>query len=260
MKAVWTVARRELKAMFDTPTGYVLLVVFIVANSFLFFRQAFLSSTASLRPMLDLLPWLYLFFVPAVAMRSLAEDTRTGLLEVILSQPLTELELLLGKYLGTVLFLGVALLCTLPIPLALAVGADLQWGPIVAQYVGSMLLGAGLAGVGVWASCLTRSQITAFITALAVCFILILVGLNPLIVGLPRSSGPWRLGWACSLTSTTWAAASSICVTRCISFRWPVSFWSWLMPRSWDASLPRRAALAGAFGSVHCFWSALSSW
>lgn len=189
MKAVWTVARRELKAMFDTPTGYVLLVVFIVANSFLFFRQAFLSSTASLRPMLDLLPWLYLFFVPAVAMRSLAEDTRTGLLEVILSQPLTELELLLGKYLGTVLFLGVALLCTLPIPLALAVGADLQWGPIVAQYLGSMLLGAGLAGVGVWASCLTRSQITAFITALAVCFILILVGLNPLIVGLPPQLG-----------------------------------------------------------------------
>jgi ABC-2 type transport system permease protein len=187
--------------MFDTPTGYVLLVVFIVANSFLFFRQAFLSSAASLRPMLDLLPWLYLFFVPAVAMRSLAEDTRTGLLEVILSQPLTELELLLGKYLGTVLFLGVALLCTLPIPLALAVGADLQWGPIVAQYVGSMLLGAGLAGVGVWASCLTRSQITAFITALAVCFILILVGLNPLIVGLPPQLGAVaaRLGVLLSL-------------------------------------------------------------
>jgi len=94
---IWTVARRELKALFDLPTGYVLLVAFLAINGFLFFRQAYLTQVASLRPMLDVLPWLFLFFVPAVTMRSLAEDIRGGQLEVVLSQPLSELELLLGN-------------------------------------------------------------------------------------------------------------------------------------------------------------------
>ncbi len=189
MKAAWTIARRELKAMFDSPTGYVLLVVFLVINAFLFFRQAYLTNSASMRGMMDTLPWLLLFFVPAVAMRTLAEDSRSGQLEVLLSQPLTELELLLGKYLGATLFLWTGLLLSLMIPLGLSLGAELAWGSITAQYLGALLLAAGLAGVGVWASCITRSQITAFIVAVAVMFLLVLVGLNPLIVGLPPQLG-----------------------------------------------------------------------
>jgi ABC-type uncharacterized transport system involved in gliding motility auxiliary subunit/ABC-type transport system involved in multi-copper enzyme maturation permease subunit len=189
MKASLTVARRELKALLDTPTGYVLLVVFLVINGFLFFRQAYLTNTASLRPMLDLLPWLFLFFVPAVAMRTLAEDTRSGQLEVLLAQPLTEFELLLGKYLGAAFFLWLALLATLPIPIGLSLASEASWGPVVAQYVGAMLFAGGLAGVGVWASCITRSQMTAFIVAVGVMFLLVLVGLNPLVVGLPPQLG-----------------------------------------------------------------------
>ncbi len=185
MKAVWTIARRELKAMFDHPTGYILLVVFLVINDFLFFRQAYLMHLATLRPMLDLLPWVFLFFVPAVTMRALAEETKTGTLEVVLAQPITELELLLGKYVGQVLFLWIALALTLPVPLLLALGADMQVGVVFAQYAGAALLAAGLAGVGVWASSLTRNQITAFIAAVAIMFLLVLVGLDPLIVGLP---------------------------------------------------------------------------
>lgn len=189
MNAIWTIARRELKALFDHPTGYILLIVFIAANDFLFFRQAYLYDVASLRPMLDILPWLLLFLVPAVTMRALAEDTRTGTIEVVLAQPLTELQLLLGKYVGQVLFIWIGLALTLPIPLTLALGADLQVGVIFAQYVGAAFLTAGLAGVGVWASSLTRNQVTAFIIGLAAMFVLVLVGLDPLIVGLPAVLG-----------------------------------------------------------------------
>ncbi|HEX5436575.1 MAG TPA: Gldg family protein [Gemmatimonadaceae bacterium] len=189
MKRIWTIAQRELRSLLNHPTGYVLLIAFVAINAFLFFRQAYLMSVASLRPMLDLLPWVFLLFVPAVTMRTLAEDTRSGLLELVLAQPLTEMELLLGKYIGAVLFLWLALVLTIPIPLGLSLGADMHWGPIVAQYVGAGLLSAGLAGVGVWASSLTRSQITAFILAVVVTFVLILVGLNPLIVGLPPTLG-----------------------------------------------------------------------
>lgn len=189
MKAILTIARRELKALFDNPSGYVLLIVFLVVNAFLFFRQAYLTNSATLRPMLDILPWLYLFFVPAVSMRTLAEDTRTGQLEVVLSQPINELQLLAGKYLGATFFLWLALLLTLPIPLGLSLGAEMPWGAVFAQYVGAGLLAAGLAGVGVWASGIARSQITAFIVAVAVMFLLVLVGLNPLVVGLPPQLG-----------------------------------------------------------------------
>src|SRR5215831_6695578 len=158
---IWTIARRELKAMFDHPTGYILLVVFVAANSFLFFRQAYLMSAASLRPMLDL----------------------------VLTQPITDIELLAGKYLGALVFLLIGLALTLPIPIGLTLGSKLHWGPIVAQYIGAGLLVLGLAGVGVWASTLAKSQITAFILAVAVTFVLVLVGLDPLIVGLGPTAG-----------------------------------------------------------------------
>ena len=134
-------------------------------------------------------PWLLLFLVPAVTMRALAEDIRAGTLEVILAQPLTELELVVGKYIGQVLFLWLALALTLPIPIGLAFGADLHAGVIIAQYKGAALLMMGLAAVGVWASSVTPNQITAFIAAVAVTFGLMLVGLDPLLVGLPPRLG-----------------------------------------------------------------------
>jgi ABC-type uncharacterized transport system involved in gliding motility auxiliary subunit len=122
-------------------------------------------------------------------MRALAEAARSGTLELVLAQPVTELELLLGKYAGQVLFLWLALALTLTIPLGLALGTVPPLGIVVAQYVGAALLILGLAGVGVWASSVTRNQITAFILAVAVMFLLILVGLDPLVVGLPPRLG-----------------------------------------------------------------------
>ena len=187
MSAVRAIARRELRALFDQPTAYVLLVVFLGINDFLCFRQIELYGLASLRPMLDLLPWLLLFLVPAVTMRALAEDTRSGIVEVVLAQPITELEFLIGKYLGQVAFLWIALLATLTIPLGLWFGAHQDLGVLVAQYVGAALLTAGLAGVGLWSSSVTRNQVTAFILGVVVMFLLILVGLDPLLVGLPAA-------------------------------------------------------------------------
>jgi ABC-2 type transport system permease protein len=189
MGPIWTIARREVKALFDQPTAYILLVVFTGLNGFLFFREVDVYGAASLRPMLDLLPWLLLFLVPAVTMRALAEDTRSGTLEVVLAQPITELELVLGKYLGQVLVLLIGLAITLTIPLGLALGTAPELGVVVAQYVGAVLLVAGLAAVGVWASSISRNQVSAFMVAVFVMFVLILVGLDPLLVGLPPRLG-----------------------------------------------------------------------
>ena len=189
MSPIRTIARRELKALFDQPIAYILLVVFTGVNALLFFREVELYNAASLRPMLDFLPWLLLFLVPAVTMRALAEDLRSGTLEVVLSQPVTELELLLGKYCGQVLFLLIALAITLTVPLGLALGTAPEFGIVVAQYVGAALLVAGLAAVGVWASSVSQNQITAFIVGVFVMFLLIFVGLDQLLVGLPPRLG-----------------------------------------------------------------------
>lgn len=189
MNAIKAIARRELRALFDQPTAYILLVVFLGVNDFLCFRQIELYGVASLRPMLDLLPWLLLFLVPAVTMRALAEDARSGIIEVVLAQPITELELLIGKYLGQVLFLWIALGATITIPLGLALGAHIDIGILIAQYLGAALLAAGLAGIGVWSSSVTKNQVTAFIVGVLVMFALVLVGLDPLLVGLPAGLG-----------------------------------------------------------------------
>src|SRR5258708_21368888 len=165
MRPIWTIARREVKALFDQPTADILLVVFTGMNGFLFFREADVYGAASLRPMLDLLPWLLLLLVPAVTMRALAEDTRSGTLEVVLAQPITELELILGKYLGQVLVLLIGLAITLTIPLGLALGTAPELGAVVAQYVGAVLLVAGLAPVGGWGSGISRNQVSAVIVA-----------------------------------------------------------------------------------------------
>lgn len=185
MTAIWTIARRELKSLFDHPMGYILLVVFVGLNNFLFFSQAYQIGLAELRPMLGLFPWLFLFFIPAVTMRALAEDLRSGTIEVVLAQPITELELLIGKYLGQVLFIWIALGLTLAIPLGLGLGADLHVGVIFAQYCGAALFAAGFAAIGVWASSLSNTQITAFIVGVAVMFLFVFVGLDMLVTGLP---------------------------------------------------------------------------
>jgi ABC-type uncharacterized transport system involved in gliding motility auxiliary subunit/ABC-type transport system involved in multi-copper enzyme maturation permease subunit len=185
MKAILTVARRELRAMFDHPTGYVLLIVFLALNNYLFLRQAFLIGVASVRPMLELWPWLLLFFIPAVTMRALAEDVRSGTIEVVLAQPISELQLLLGKFLGQVSFIWIGMALTIPIPLGLSLGADLPAGVVFAQYFGAALLAGAFSAMGIWSSSLVRNQITAFIVGVAVMFAFVLIGFTPVLTGLP---------------------------------------------------------------------------
>jgi len=186
---ILTVAGREFRSFFDQATAYILLVVFLVANFFFFFRAALTTAEASLRPMFDLMPWLLLFFVPAVTMRSIAEDRATGIDELVLAQPIHEFDYLLGKFAGIVGFLGVALAGTVAAWFALDAGGNPLVGPAVAQYAGTLFLCAAFVAIGLWASASTRNQITAFILAVAVIFFLIGLTLPVVLIGLPPSLG-----------------------------------------------------------------------
>ncbi len=185
MKDVWTVARREVKSYFDHPTAYILIVAFLALGLFLTFRTLYASGIADLRSFFDLLPWLFAVFIPAITMRSLAEERSRGTLEWLMSQPLSEVQLVVGKFLGDWIFALVALAGTVPTAIGLLLVSDASWGPMVAQYVGGALLAALLVAVGLFASSATRNQITAFILAVAISFTLILAGLRVVLMGLP---------------------------------------------------------------------------
>jgi len=185
MGRIGAVLRRELRSYFDQATAYILLVVFLGVNFFFFFQSAYQLAEASLRPMLGLLPWLLLFFVPAVCMRALAEERHAGTLELVLAQPLSVAEFLVGKFLGVLAFMAIAMLATLGVPLGLSWGADLQMGVVFAQYLGSLFLIAAMVSIGLWASSMTRNQVTAFILGVTIAFALYMIGLEVVVVSLP---------------------------------------------------------------------------
>ncbi|RMH12066.1 MAG: hypothetical protein D6701_14025 [Gemmatimonadetes bacterium] len=189
MSQVRTVARRELRAFFDHPTAYVLAIAFLALGLFLAFRSLYASGVASLRPFFDLLPWLFAVFVPAVTMRSLAEERRGHTLEWLMAQPVDEFEVVTGKFLGNWAFVLATLLGTIPMAVGVLLWSDADPGIIVAQYVGAALLAAQGVSVGLWASALTRNQITAFILATGLSLALVLLGTPVVQIGLPPAIG-----------------------------------------------------------------------
>lgn len=193
---VAAIAGREFRSYFDQATAYILVVVFLVANFFFYFRTVFVTAEATLRPMFELMPWLLLFFVPAVTMRSLAEERSRGTLELILSQPISSLEFLLGKFLGIMGFMGVTVAGTMGAAIGLRLGGAPHFGVMFAQYAGALLLTGALVSVGLWASSLTRNQITAFIVSLASIFVLMAITMNVVLIGLPPvlAAAATRLG------------------------------------------------------------------
>jgi len=192
-KQVLLVTRRELKGFFDQPTAYVLAVAFLGLGLYLSFRSLYAISAATLRPFFDMLPWLLVVFVPAVTMRSLAEERRGRTLEWLIAQPLGETEIVLGKFLGSWIFILVTLAGTLPMAIGLLAVSEADAGIMFAQYLGAALLVAQMIAIGIWASSMTRNQITAFILGAFICFTLVFIGTPTVQMGMPRLIGGWLL-------------------------------------------------------------------
>jgi len=189
MRQIRTVALRESRSFFDQPTAYILVVAFLGLGLFLTFRTIYAAGIATLRPFFDLLPWLFAIFIPAMTMRSLAEERRSGTLEWVLAHPLRETDVIFGKFLGNWLFVLVVLAGTVPTAFGLLKVSEADGGIMMAEYIGGALLAAQGVAIGLWASSLTRNQITAFILGVAVSFTLVLIGTNVVLIGLPPSVG-----------------------------------------------------------------------
>ena len=187
--SIVTVAKRELRSLVDHPTAYVLAVAFLGVSLYLAFRNMYAMGLASLRPLFDLLPILFAVLIPAITMRSLAEERRLRTLDWLLAQPLGEAELVIGKFLGSWAFVLVVLAGTLPTAVGVLFVSEADPGIIAAQYLGAALLAGQLTAIGVWGSSITRNQITAFIVAAVISFVLFLAGLPGIQLGMPPLVG-----------------------------------------------------------------------
>jgi ABC-2 type transport system permease protein len=180
MAATLTILRRELAAYFGSPLAYVFIVIFLVlAGGLTFYLGAWLDrGQADLQVFFSWHPWLYLFLVPAVGMRLWAEERKTGTIEFLMTQPVTTLEAVLGKFLAAWLFVGIALVLTFPIWLTVNFLGQPDNGVIAAGYLGSWLMAGGLLAISAAVSALTRNQVIAFVLAAAICFLFLMSGLE----------------------------------------------------------------------------------
>jgi ABC-2 type transport system permease protein len=172
VRNVWAVATRELRSYFLSPLAYVVIALFLALAGYLFALILANGREASLRGLVQNVSVLYLFIVPAISMRLLAEEQRTGTVELLLTNPVQEWEIVSGKFLASILLLLVMLALTLLFPLFLFVFGKPDVGPIVSGYLGIFLQAAAFLSVGLWASSLTQNQIVAAIVSFA--FLLIL--------------------------------------------------------------------------------------
>ncbi len=183
LQGMHTVMRRELAAYFATPVAWVFIVIFtVLAAAFTFYLGGFYQrGLADLEPFFRFHPWLYLFLVPALAMRLWAEERKSGTIELLLTLPITISQAIVGKFLAAWLFLGLALALTFPIWFTVNYLGDPDNGSILAAYIGSWLMAGAFLAIGSCISALTRNQVVAFILAVVVSFGFLLSGL-PLVL------------------------------------------------------------------------------
>jgi len=185
MRNIWTIARREYKLYFISPIAYVVAFLFMVILGWFFYsnmnsailQAAYQPYAPSVQIVISPMVTLLLFTMPAITMRLLAEEARMGTLELLLTAPIKDWELIIGKWLGGFLFMVTLLAITWIFPIALnfMVEPGIDQGPLVTGYLGLILMVASLVGLGVGISSLFTNQIAAFFVSLAVVLLFWLV-------------------------------------------------------------------------------------
>ena len=205
MRNVGIIMRRELASYFATPLAYVFILIFLLAaNAFTFYLGGFFErGQADLQSFFYWHPWLYLFLIPAISMRLWAEERKSGSIELLMTQPVTLWEAVLGKYLAAWIFAALALALTFPIWITVNYLGQPDNGTIIAAYVGSLLLAGGYLAIGSCMSALTNNQVIAFILGVVACFVVLLAGF-PLVLDAFRGWAPqWLVDAVASLSFLT---------------------------------------------------------
>jgi ABC-2 type transport system permease protein len=178
MHSFWAVFKRELKSYFTTPLAYVFLVIFLFFSGYLTFKQGFLDMRqADMRTFFMNLPLLFIFMVPATAMRLWAEERKSGSIELLLTLPITVVQAVLGKFFAAWVFLAIALALTFPMVITVCYLGQPDIGPIVTGYLGSWLMAGGFLAIGCFFSTISKNQVIAFVLSVVACAVLVFAGM-----------------------------------------------------------------------------------
>ncbi len=176
MSKVLAIAGRELKSYFVSPLAYVVAALFMLAAGGLFDAILMSSREASLRALFQNIAVVFLLMVPALTMRLLAEERKTGTIELLMTSPISDISIVAGKYLASIAYLLFLLVLTLVFPLALVlIGGKPEWAPVWTGYAAIFLMGASFMAIGLVASSLTSSQIVAALIAFVISLVLWLI-------------------------------------------------------------------------------------
>ncbi len=186
MNHVFAIFKREFKGYFNSAIAYICITVFLVLVNWLFFRGFFIENQANLRQFFRLIPWVFLFFVPAITMRLWAEEKKLGTYEILMTLPVKDYEVVLGKFLASYMFLFITIALTIGIPITAACLGNPDWGPIIGGYLGILLMGGVYLAIGIFCSSLTLNQIVAFIISVTISFALFIVGGNIVLFAVPN--------------------------------------------------------------------------
>ena len=169
MKTIWIITKRELNSFFDSLIAFIMIVLFLGFSGFFTWisgSDIFLIGQASLRSFFSIAYWTLFFFIPALTMRLIAEEKKTGTIEMLLTKAVTDRQVILGKYLATLILICIALLFTLPYVITVSKIGNIDAGGVICGYLALVLMSAAYTSIGLFTSCITNNQIVAFLSAL----------------------------------------------------------------------------------------------
>lgn len=168
---VWIIAKKELNSFFDSLTAYILLIAFLGFSGFFTWitgSDIFMRKEADLEVFFSVSKWTLFFFIPAITMKMLAEENKSGTIELLLTKAVTARQIILGKFLACFLLIGVALLFTVSYYITVSQIGNIDHGASLCGYLGLLLMSAAYIGIGMFASSITNNQIVAFLLALLI--------------------------------------------------------------------------------------------
>ena len=172
MRQVLFIFQREFKDYFISPIAYIVIATFLLVVGGIFFSSFFVMGQVDLRSFFNRLPFTFALVVPIITMRLFSEELNIGSYELLLTLPVTFLDIILGKFLAAVAFLVAILIPTISYPIFISFLGDLDWGVVAGGYIGAVLMCAAYAAIGLFFSSVTRNQIIAAIVAMVICAVL----------------------------------------------------------------------------------------
>jgi gliding motility-associated transport system permease protein len=169
MNKIWIIALKEFRTFFDSLTAYILLIVFLGLSGFFTWisgSDIFFIGQATLQPFFSVAYWTLFFFIPALTMRMLAEENNSGTIELLLTKPVTDWQIIIGKFTACLMLILIALLLTLPYYISIAFLGSVDNGAAISGYLGLILISAAYIGIGLFASSISNNQIVSFLVSL----------------------------------------------------------------------------------------------